>query len=75
MAEVQPGWKVSDADVVLEYWTYDMANIKGLASDPEWTEGAAKDEDVWLDISKSNIHIGYHTTYLEDGGLINTEQK
>jgi len=72
---VRPGWKVSDCDIVLEYWVYDLESIKNLSSDPEWLGTVLKDQDDWLDNSRSAIHIGYDTTYLENGATMNVAQK
>lgn len=73
--KVRPGWKVSKCDVVLEYWTYDMGNLKSLIMDPEWQERAVKDEEDWIDSSEATIHIGYDTTYLADGQILNVDAK
>lgn len=65
---MRPSWKTTDCDLVLEYWVDDIESIKSLVSDPEW---ALEDEDNWLDVSRSSIRIGYGTTYLEYGAIVN----
>ncbi|MCJ1327598.1 hypothetical protein MMC10_004269 [Thelotrema lepadinum] len=72
--QVRPGWKVSDCDFVLEHWVYDLESIVKLSSDPEWFGEVLKDGEDWLDTSRSNIYIGYDTTYLEDGAIKNLPQ-
>ena len=72
---MRPGWKVSDCDLVLEHWVHDLESIKNLSSDPEWFGTVLKDQDDWLDNSRSAIHIGYDTTYLENGATMNVAQK
>lgn len=69
--QVRPGWKVNDCDLVLEYWVYDLESMKNLASDPEWNQTALGDENDWLDTSRSTIRIGYDTTYLDYGAIMN----
>ncbi|KAI0178958.1 hypothetical protein GGR52DRAFT_569863 [Hypoxylon sp. FL1284] len=69
--KVRPTWEVSQADFVLEYWMPDMDCFRKLVMDSEWVEGAAKDWDDWLDMSRSTVHIGYDTTYLEKGVIVN----
>lgn len=73
--QVRPGWKVSDCDIVMEHWLYDLKSIGELSSDPEWFGTVLADQDEWLDNSRSAIHIGYDTTYFEDGAIINSPQK
>lgn len=73
--QVQPGWKVSDCDVVLERWVYDLKSIENLSADPEWFEMALQGHEDWIDFSRSTIHIGYDTTYLEDGAITKSEGK
>lgn len=73
LEKVRPTWEVSKADFVLEYWLPDMGCLKNLIADPEWNESAVKGQDDWLDMSKSTIHIGYDTTYLEDGNILNVK--
>ncbi|GFF75231.1 hypothetical protein IFM53868_01529 [Aspergillus udagawae] len=69
--QVPPGWKVNDCDLLLEYWVYDLEDIKDLASDPEWIQTALGDGNDWLDTSKSTICVGYDTTYVEYGAVVN----
>ncbi|XDG06153.1 hypothetical protein ABKA04_005768 [Annulohypoxylon sp. FPYF3050] len=74
--QVRPGWEVRKCDLVLEYWTYDMGNLKSLIMDSEWQEKAVKGEGDIFDVSKPTvIHIGYDTTYLSDGQIINLDPK
>ena len=72
---MRPGWKVNDCDVVLEHWVYDLESITNLAADPEWIGGDSKVQEEWIDMSRSTIHIGYDTTYLENGAIMNIAQK
>ena len=65
---------MSDCDFVLEHWVYDLESIVKLSSDPEWFGEVLKDGEDWLDTSRSNIYIGYDTTYLEDGAIKNLPQ-
>ncbi|GKT64019.1 hypothetical protein ColTof4_04433 [Colletotrichum tofieldiae] len=69
--QVRPGWKVNDCDLVLEYWVNDLESMKNLVSDPEWIQTALKEENDWLDVSRSTIRIGYDMTYLEYGAIMN----
>lgn len=69
--QARPGWKVSDCDIVLEHWVHDMDTIMAHSNDPEWASEVLKDQEKWVDMSKSTIHIGYDTTYLEDGVIMN----
>ena len=66
---------MNHCDVVVEYWVNDVRSMKDLASDLEWIQTMAldKDENDWLDTSKSTIRISYDmTTYpLEYGAIIN----
>ncbi len=72
----RPTWEIIDCDLVLEYWMPDLLNLKALVSDPDWVGKAVKEEDVWVDTSRSLIHIGYETPYLlEDGQIINVVPK
>ncbi|XXH05459.1 hypothetical protein Hte_011886 [Hypoxylon texense] len=68
---VRPTWEVSKADFVLEYWMPDLGCLRTLVMDPDWAEGAVKDQDNWLDMSKSTVHIGHDMTYLENGKVVN----
>ncbi|ETS86015.1 hypothetical protein PFICI_04040 [Pestalotiopsis fici W106-1] len=72
--KVRPGWVVSKCDLILEHWVNDLGDIMKLSQDPEWA-AALKDQDVWMDNSKSNIHIGYDTIYIEDGTITNVPRK
>ena len=36
---------------------------------PEWTYVALKGESQWVDTSRSTVHIGYDTTFLQDGAI------
>ncbi|KAI4861085.1 hypothetical protein F4820DRAFT_434706 [Hypoxylon rubiginosum] len=71
LQRVRPTWEVSKADFVLEYWMPDLTCLKSLVMDPEWVGGAVRDQDDWIDMSKSTVHIGYDTTYLENGKILN----
>ena len=68
--QVRPGWKVSECDLVLEYWMESLESVKALAMDPEWNEKAVKGQGDWLDMSRAGIHIGYDTTYLDRGEIV-----
>ncbi|KAI0384268.1 hypothetical protein F5Y04DRAFT_249403 [Hypomontagnella monticulosa] len=68
-AKSRPGWVTSRADLVLEYWLPSMSCLQALVTDPEWTEKAIKGQDDWVDMSKSIIHLGPDTTYLENGSI------
>ncbi|KAI6085820.1 hypothetical protein F4821DRAFT_239661 [Hypoxylon rubiginosum] len=67
---VRPTWEISKADFVVEYWMPSLECFKKLVSDPEWLEGAAKDQDNYLDMSRSTVHIGEEVTYLENGKVL-----
>ncbi|CRK28107.1 hypothetical protein BN1723_005130 [Verticillium longisporum] len=69
--QVRPGWKVNDCDLVLEYWVKDLESLKSLASDPEWIQTALEPGNDWFDMSGPTIRIGYDTTYLEHGEIVN----
>ncbi|KAI1392919.1 uncharacterized protein F4822DRAFT_426120 [Hypoxylon trugodes] len=69
--KIRPGWEVSKADLVLEYWMPDLSCLNSLIEDPDWNGKAVKGQEDWLDMSRSTIHIGYETTYLEDGNVVN----
>ncbi|CRK25924.1 hypothetical protein BN1723_013758 [Verticillium longisporum] len=69
--QVRPGWKVNDCDLVLEYWVKDLESLKSLASDPEWIQTALEPGNDWFDMSGPTIRIGYDTTYLEHGYIVN----
>ncbi|KAI8959808.1 hypothetical protein F5Y11DRAFT_331861 [Daldinia sp. FL1419] len=62
--KVRPEWDVSDADITIEYYLPDIYLIQNLLADPEWQSKAAKDQENFVDLSRSTIHIGYETVYL-----------
>ncbi|KAK6949358.1 hypothetical protein Daesc_009433 [Daldinia eschscholtzii] len=69
--KVRPEWEVSGADLTIEYYLPDIYLIQNLLADPEWESKAAKDQANFVDLSKSTIHIGYETIYLENGNILN----
>ncbi|KAI1802870.1 hypothetical protein F4811DRAFT_527315 [Daldinia bambusicola] len=71
LKKVHPGWEVSGADLTIEYYLPDIYLIQNLFADPEWESKAAKDLADFVDLSKSTIHIGYETVYLENGNVLN----
>ena len=71
MDQAWPGLQVNSCDLILEYWADDLESMKKLASDPEWTQTALRDQNNWLDTSRSNIRAGYDTAYVERGPFMN----
>ncbi|KAI0895719.1 hypothetical protein F4806DRAFT_502670 [Annulohypoxylon nitens] len=71
LEKVKPSWIISDADLVIEYWLPSMDVLKDLNADTEWNEKAIKGLGNWLDSSKTVVHIGYETVYMENGNIIN----
>ncbi|KAI1414070.1 hypothetical protein F5Y13DRAFT_159665 [Hypoxylon sp. FL1857] len=67
LKEFRPSWDVSQADLVLEYWVPDLKFVENLVADPEWNEKAVKNQEEWIDVNRSTVHIGYETVYLENG--------
>ena len=68
-------WKSNNCDFVIKCWVNDENTMKRLASDPEWIQNTAlnDDEDNWLDTSKSTVRISYNTTtcLFEDVAMFN----
>jgi hypothetical protein len=71
MDQLWPGLQVNDCDLILEYWADDLESMKKLASDPEWTQGVLRDQNNWLDMSRSNIRASYDAAYMERWPLMN----
>lgn len=69
MDQVRPGWVVNDCDLVLEYCVDDLEKMKNLTADPEWIQTALEGQNDWF------IRIGYDTTSMEYGAVINVGGK
>jgi len=74
MAKLQTTWDIADFDCFIEYTIPDMQAMKNVVSDPEWAV-ATKDQDQWVDMSKSLVSLGYSTPYLlETGEVVNLQE-
>lgn len=75
MGQVRPGWEVNDCDLVLEYWVDDLESIKSLAADSDWIQMPLEGRRDWLDTSRSTVRIGYDTTYVVQGPVLNMAEQ
>lgn len=76
LAQLEPGWEVSKADCVLEYWMEDLNALQMLVMNPEWASKAIKDHDKWCDIARAEVHIGHDVTCLRKiGEVVNLPKK
>lgn len=71
-----PGWKMTPYDVTSSYWVSDPATLRELLTDPDWEGKVVAFEKDWIDTSRAEVQIGWETTYLEGGEMVNvTETK
>lgn len=60
------------ADAILTYYVDSLDDLRRLLEDPEYqTKGRVK-EKGWMDPSKGEIRVGWETTYIEKGQVVNT---
>ncbi|KAH9992258.1 hypothetical protein F4779DRAFT_609322 [Xylariaceae sp. FL0662B] len=71
----RPGWVVSKAHMVIEYWVPDLDVLKKLIVDPEWVDKAVRNQEDWIDMTTSTSHVGYETRYMENGQIIKAVAK
>ncbi|KUI64395.1 hypothetical protein VM1G_11192 [Cytospora mali] len=69
-----PGWKMAPFDVTSSYWVTDPDKLRGLLSDPDWEGKVVAFEKDWIDTSKAEVQIGWESTYLEDGEIVNVAE-
>lgn len=63
-------------DVTSSYWVSDPATLRELLTDPDWEGKVVAFEKDWIDTSRAEVQIGWETTYLEGGEMVNvTETK
>lgn len=46
--------------------------MKAILADPEYQTRGRETEIGWIDASKGQVKIGWETTYLENGEVVNT---
>ncbi|KAI0434042.1 hypothetical protein F5Y09DRAFT_20152 [Xylaria sp. FL1042] len=64
------GWKMADFDVTTTYWVTDPDHLRNMLSDPEWDEQVQDVEEGWIDQDRASIQVGWETTYVDDGKII-----
>ncbi|KUJ10080.1 uncharacterized protein LY89DRAFT_689921 [Mollisia scopiformis] len=69
MAVFQPTWDVSTTDCFIEYTIPDMQSMKDVVADPDWGV-ATRDQDEWVEMSKSLVSLGFSTSYLSGGEIV-----
>ncbi|OTA97041.1 hypothetical protein M434DRAFT_392221 [Hypoxylon sp. CO27-5] len=72
LEQTRPGWQMNEAHLTITYYVRNIDEMKAIVADPEY-ESRGRDTEVgWIDTSKGQVKIGWETTYLEDGKVINT---
>jgi len=70
LEKYQPTWEMADFDCFIEYTVPDVQVIRSIMGDPEWLE-VIKDQEEWVDTSRALVSLGYATTYLSEGKVVN----
>ncbi|KAK5996635.1 Dehydratase iacD [Cladobotryum mycophilum] len=70
VGKVYPTWDFADYDCFIEYTLPSIDTIKAITADPEWPTAIAHQED-WIDVTKGLVSIGYATSYMVDGKIVN----
>jgi hypothetical protein len=71
LGKLRPIWDFADFDCFIGYTVLDVQVIKNMISDPDWL-ASIKDQDDWVDTTKSLTSFGYSTPYLlETGEVVN----
>lgn len=61
---------MADFDVTTTYWVTDPDQLRNMLSDPEWDEQVQDVEEGWIDQDRASIQVGWETTYVDDGKII-----
>lgn len=60
-------------DVTSSYWaTPDQ--FRAMLTDPDWQGKVIKFEEGWIDTSRAECQIGWETTFLQDGNIVNVDE-
>ncbi|KAI1136026.1 hypothetical protein F5Y05DRAFT_121999 [Hypoxylon sp. FL0543] len=70
--QMRPGWQMNEAHLTLTYYVRDFDEMKAIVADPDYQSRGRDTEAGWIDASKGQVKIGWETTYLEDGKVVNT---
>jgi hypothetical protein len=71
LAQRNPTWDFADFDCFIEYTIPDIQSIMNVIADPDWP-ATLKDQDDWVETSKSLLSFGYSVPYLlETGEVVN----
>ena len=52
--------------MVIQYWMQDMSCLTNVVTEPEWEGKAVKNQEDWIDITRSTTHLCHEETYLDD---------
>ncbi|KAF3018953.1 hypothetical protein E8E14_011900 [Neopestalotiopsis sp. 37M] len=66
-----PGWKLAPFDVTSNYWVDDPDKLKAMLADPDWENIVIASERPWIDTERAECQVGFETTFLEDGDIVN----
>ncbi|KAI1120563.1 hypothetical protein F5Y10DRAFT_123432 [Nemania abortiva] len=72
LEKTRPGWIMNEAHLTLTYYVRNFEDMLELISDPEYQARGRDVEIGWIDTSRGQIKIGWETTYLENGEVVNT---
>ncbi|KAH9908269.1 hypothetical protein F4778DRAFT_716734 [Xylariomycetidae sp. FL2044] len=72
LEKTRPGWTMNEANLTLTYYVRDFEQMLKLTADPEYQSRGRDVEKGWIDSSKGHIKVGWETTYVEEGEVVNT---
>ncbi|KAI1822644.1 hypothetical protein F4861DRAFT_513886 [Xylaria intraflava] len=72
LEKVRPGWTMKEAHMTLTYYVEKFEDMLELVGDPEYQSRGRDIEIGWIDASQGQLKLGWETTYIENGQVVNT---
>ncbi|KAI0101743.1 hypothetical protein GGR51DRAFT_529207 [Nemania sp. FL0031] len=69
------GWNMAPYDAATIYWVTDPQKVRNMLSDPDWNNKVIAFEKDWIDQSRADVQLGFQTTFIEGGKIVNTATK
>ncbi|KAI0142980.1 hypothetical protein GGR57DRAFT_508447 [Xylariaceae sp. FL1272] len=75
LEKTRPGWTMLEPNLTLTYYVRNFEDMLQLVGDPEYQVRGLEVEVGWIDSSRGHLKVGWETTFVEDGKVVNTTLK
>ncbi|KAH9890827.1 hypothetical protein F4778DRAFT_752381 [Xylariomycetidae sp. FL2044] len=73
LEKTRPGWTMGEFNLTLTYYVDSFDDMLALTGDPSYRATSDALEEGYIDATRGQVKIGWETTYMEDGEVVNVK--